>query len=99
MAAVNSDYIDIDPAVCGGRPRIRGTRIRVQDIVVEHFYHGLCPEEIVNAFPRVTLSGVYAALAYYYDHLEEIRKAMDDDRILGEKLRAETPSRLRPGVK
>lgn len=95
MAIVNSEHIDIDPAVCGGRPRIRGTRIRVQDIVVEYLYHGQCAEEIANAFPRVTLSGVYAALSYYYDHLDEIRKAMDGDRILVERLRAEAPSLLR----
>ncbi|MBC8114339.1 MAG: DUF433 domain-containing protein [Candidatus Saccharimonas sp.] len=95
MAIVSSEYIDIDPAVCHGRPRIRGTRIRVQDIVVEHLFHGQCPEEIANAFPRVTLSAVYAALSYYYDHLDEIRKAMDDDQILVERLRAEAPSLLR----
>ena len=94
MAVVSSEYVDIDPAVCGGRPRIRGTRIRVQDIVVEHLHHGLCPEEIVNEFPRVTLSGVYAALSYYFDHLDEIRKALDYDRALYEKGKAEAPSLL-----
>lgn len=95
MAIVNSEHIDIDPAVCHGRPRIRGTRIRVQDIVVEHLYHGLCAEEIVGEFPHLTLGDVYAALAYYYDHLDEIRQTMRNDHEFVERMRAEAPSLLR----
>ena len=94
MASLSTEHIEIDPAICGGRPRIKGTRVRVQDIVSEHVFHGLSPEEIASAFPRVSLSAVYAALAYYHDHRDDIRKAFDDDRELTGKLKANSSSRL-----
>jgi uncharacterized protein (DUF433 family) len=34
------DHIEITPGVCGGKPRIEGTRIRVQDIYVWHEAQG-----------------------------------------------------------
>lgn len=95
MAIVSSEHIDIDPAVCGGRPRIRGTRVRVQDIVFHHDYDGLCVEEIVGEFPHLTQGDVYAALAYYHDHLDEIRQAIRNDHEFAERMRAEHPSLLR----
>ena len=94
MVSLSTEHIEIDPAICGGRPRIKGTRVRVQDIVSELMFHGLSPEEIVSAFPRVSLSAVYAALAYYHDHSDDIRKAFDNDSALAEKLKANSSSRL-----
>ena len=64
---------------CSGRPRIAGTRIRVQDIVADHEYHGLTPEQIAREYPHITLAQVHAALSYYFDHREEIAKDMKED--------------------
>jgi uncharacterized protein (DUF433 family) len=88
------NHIESTPGVCGGKPRIAGHRIRVQDIVVWHEQLGLSPDEIVSQFPQITLSDVYAALAYYYDHCEEIRRQMaeDEDRVTA--MRAAIPSKL-----
>ena len=60
-------HIESTPGTCGGKARIAGTRIRVQDIV---FWteEGRSPDEIVAAFPHLTLADVYAALAYYHDN-------------------------------
>ena len=65
-------HIEITLGTCGGKPRIAGHRIRVQDIVVEYEYWRRDPEEIVYHYPSITLADVHAALAYYYDHREEI---------------------------
>ena len=92
---VSTEHIDIDPAICGGRPRIKGTRIRVQDIVTEHFFQGLGPEEIVSAFPHLTLADVHAALANYFDHIDEIRQRMRQDQEYADKMRALHPSLLK----
>src|SRR5437879_5659949 len=62
-----AEHIEITPGVCGGKPRIAGHRIRVQDIVLSHQRAGMTPDEIVSAFPTITLSDVYASLAYYHD--------------------------------
>ena len=64
--------------VCGGKPRIAGRRIRVQDIVVLHEQQGQSPDEIVSAYPQLSLAKVYAALAYYHDHREDIRRDTDE---------------------
>lgn len=72
MENVIAQHITKTPGICGGRPCIAGHRIRVQDIVVWHEMRGYCPDEIVDMFPGITLADVYAALAYYFDHREEI---------------------------
>ena len=41
---------------------------------------GMSPDEIVSQYPSINLSDVYAALAYYYDHLEEIRLHIEEDK-------------------
>jgi uncharacterized protein (DUF433 family) len=44
-------HITRTPGICGGRPRIDGHRIRVQDIAVEHERRVLSPEEICHQHP------------------------------------------------
>ena len=87
MATVSSisEHIEITPGTCGGRPRIAGHRITVQNIVICHERMGMCPDEIVGAYPTITLADVYAALAYYHDHRDEIR----EDIARGERMMAE----------
>jgi uncharacterized protein (DUF433 family) len=62
-----------DDDVCGGFPRLEGTRIRVSDVAVAYDHHGLSPEEIVREFPALRLQDVHAALAHYHANAEEIR--------------------------
>ncbi|MEB3283220.1 MAG: DUF433 domain-containing protein [Lyngbya sp.] len=94
MESIISEHIEITPDVCGGKPRIAGHRIRVQDIAVWHERLGLSPDEIVSQHPTITLADVYAALAYYHDHLEEIRQQIRDSETLAEELQAQIPSKL-----
>jgi len=55
--------ITIDPAQCGGRPCIRGMRIRVQD-VLDMLAGGAAPEEILADFPYLEAEDIRASLAY-----------------------------------
>lgn len=73
--------------ICDGRPVIAGTRIKVSQIVLEYEHLGWTPDEIVKAHPHLTLSQVHAALAYYYDHPEEINAEMRENGELIEELR------------
>lgn len=86
-------HIEITPGVCGGKARIAGHRIRVQDIVIDYEYWGRDPEEIANELP-ITLADVHAALAYYYDNMEEIRNEIREGEAFYEKMKAKTPSVL-----
>src|SRR5579884_2793841 len=78
--------------VCGGRARIAGHRVRVSDIVIWHEYQGMTPDEIVSHVPTITLADVHAALAYYFDHLEEIQQEMREERSFAEDFRRSNPS-------
>jgi uncharacterized protein (DUF433 family) len=90
MVDVIRQHIEI---VAGGpKPRIAGHRIRVQDVVVWHEKLGLSPDEIVDRYPTITLADVHAALAYYWDHREEIELAIAAERGLDEDHRRRTPS-------
>jgi uncharacterized protein (DUF433 family) len=94
MVSVISEHIEITPGVCGGKPRIAGHRIKVQDIVIWHERLGLSPDEIVYHHPSITLADVYSALAYYHDHLEEIGNAITEDEEFAKQLQAQTHSLL-----
>ena len=88
------EHIVSTPGTCGGRPRIAGSRIRVQDIVVWHEVHGLSADEIVSQFPGLTLADVYAALTYYHDHREEIRQHMRDAEAFVEAFKQRYPAKI-----
>jgi hypothetical protein len=64
----------------------------VLDVVVWHEHPGLTPDEIVSQFPTITLADVHAALAYYFDHIEEIQQEMRAERTFAEKFRSTNPS-------
>lgn len=89
---VIAEHIEITPGTCGGKPRIAGHRIKVQDIVIWHEKMGMSPDEIVSSYSTINLSDVYAALAYYHDHLEEIRQHLKEDEEYIQELRANTSS-------
>ena len=90
MGVIKS-YIEITPGVCGGKPRIAGHRIRVQDIVIMHDRMGKDPYEIVNDYPSITLADVYAALVYYMDNMEEIRRDIAEAEKLEDESACQDP--------
>jgi uncharacterized protein (DUF433 family) len=91
---MTGDHVEVTPGIAGGRPRIAGHRIRVQDIVVWHDHLGFAPEEIVERNPGLGLADVYAALAYFHDHADEIRRHMEEDEAVAGAVKASTPSKL-----
>jgi uncharacterized protein (DUF433 family) len=82
------------PGTCGGKPRIDGHRMTVKHIVLDYQRGGMSPDEIVSAYPSLTLSDVHAALAYYYDHRSEIEAEMAEEDRMFEELKAKQPSIL-----
>lgn len=86
-------HIEITVGVASGKPRIAGHRITVQNVVIWHEWMGLSADEIAAEY-GLTLSEVYAALAYYYDHRAEIDDSIRADQAFVEELRRLTPSKL-----
>ncbi len=58
--------IERDPAVMVGKPVIRGTRITV-DLILREVAAGRSFAEIADAYPRISVEDVQAALAYATD--------------------------------
>ncbi|MGB4777416.1 DUF433 domain-containing protein [Microbacterium sp.] len=57
------ERITIDPGICGGRPTIRGMRIRVQD-VLELLAAGVPEPEILADYPDLEAEDLRASIAY-----------------------------------
>lgn len=72
--------------ICGGVPTLEGTRVRVSDVAIEYDFRNLRPEEIAEEF-SLSVADVFAALTYYYEHLDEIRKEVEERRAFFEKVR------------
>ena len=58
-----SPRITIDPAQCGGRPCIRGLRIRVRD-VLDLLASGLSAEQVLEELPDLEREDISAALRF-----------------------------------
>jgi uncharacterized protein (DUF433 family) len=55
--------IAINPAICGGRPTVAGTRMRVSDIL-DALASGATEAELLADFPYIRLEDIRACLAY-----------------------------------
>ncbi len=88
------------PGTCGGRPRIDGHRITVEDVAIWHERTGMSPDEIVSSYPTITLSDMHAALAYYYENRQRIDTDIEEGRKFVEEMKAKAgPSRLQELLK
>ena len=72
--------------------RVAGTRVPL-DTVVEAFETGATPEEISSDYPVLQLGDVYAVLAYYLRHREEVEAYLDRRRVLREDVRRRNEAR------
>ena len=59
----NNSRITVNPEQCGGRPCIRGMRIRVVDIL-DLLASGLTQKEVLNEFPDLEEQDIVAAIKY-----------------------------------
>ena len=58
-----ADRITVDIEQCGGRPCIRGMRIRASD-VLDLLANGLSPEQVIEELPDLELADVQACLRF-----------------------------------
>ena len=77
------------PGTCGGRPRIAGTRITVENIAID-FNAGMSPQQIIDERPHLTLAQVYAALTYYYANKKQIDAEIATENAEWERLEADS---------
>ncbi|OGL43913.1 MAG: hypothetical protein A2161_18165 [Candidatus Schekmanbacteria bacterium RBG_13_48_7] len=87
--------IEITPDTTGGKPRIAGRRITVQNIVIWHELMGRSVDEIATEY-NLSLSDIYIALAYYYEHKNEIDEAIKETDSFINSLRQSIPTKITP---
>ncbi len=87
------DKIEVKPGIAGGQPRIAGTRITVKQIAVWHEFMGWSADEIATEYD-LSLSDIYAALSYFFDHRQEIMDAIEAEEILVAEMKSRFPSKI-----
>ena len=93
MSTMAPSHITIDE---NGVARIDGTRMKVQHLVEAWKSGADSPEKLQRSYPDLTLGQIHNALAYYYDHQEEIDTKIERDGREAEAMRLaapETPGR------
>jgi uncharacterized protein (DUF433 family) len=70
-----------------GTVRVGGSRITL-DLVVEQYENGMTPEDMIRAYDTLELADVYAVLAYYLRHGDEVRAYLKRRRDEADALRA-----------
>jgi uncharacterized protein (DUF433 family) len=88
------EYIGIKPGYCGGKPHILGHRIKVKHVAIWYERMGMSPVEIVEQHPTISIAQVHAALAYYYDHQDDIKGEIAEEEWAYEELKSKQPSIL-----
>jgi len=90
MALLETRYqhIVLDDA---GVPLIAGTTMKVIELVLEQRASGWSPEELHAQFPYLSLGKIHSALAYYWDHQEELDHEIADDMADIDDLREKNP--------
>ena len=81
-------HIVKEPDYCGGRAAIDDTGVRVMNVVFLH-KRGETETGILEAYPDLERAQIYAALAYYYDHPEEIEAELRADETAADRYEQE----------
>lgn len=87
-------HIEITPDIAGGKPRIAGRRITVQNIAIWHEFMGMSADEIAADY-GLSLGDIKAAMAYYFEHRQEIERQIAEDEAFVDVLQVQTPSPFR----
>src|SRR5260221_11252955 len=66
------------------------TNIKVVEVVSSKLAYDLTPEELHEQYPHLSLGQVYAALAYYYDHKDEMDQDIAQRAKVADELRVQT---------
>lgn len=97
MKVLDTGHIVAEPDVLGGEPHIAGHRIGVSHIAIWIVYNHESPDQIADEF-GLSLGEVHAALAYYYDHREEIDRDIAEADRRAEEMAKRYPHGWRPDI-
>ena len=76
-----------------GTVRVGDSRVSL-DLIVYAYLNGERPEEIATAYPSVTLDQVYASIAYYLRHRDEVDAYLAQREREADQIRADWEARF-----
>ncbi len=91
---VSTEHIEIVEGAGGPKARVKGHRILVEHVVGWVEDQHMSMDEIMENFPTITRADVYDALAYYWDHKEELDRKWAEEDAWVEEYRREHTSRF-----
>jgi uncharacterized protein (DUF433 family) len=86
LTATDHKYVELDE---NNVPYIAGTTMKVIEVISGQIAYGWSPEEIQHQHPYLSMSQIYSAFVYYWDHKEELDADMERRYQYAEKLRLE----------
>lgn len=97
MTTITESYIEIDDKHVAW---IADTRVKVIEIALDKLAHGSSAEEIHFQHPHLSMAQIHAALAYYYDHQEELdaeifRRLREADELAARNIDSPLQQKLR----
>lgn len=98
MEALLTQHLEASPEVRAGKVCLAGTRISVDDIALLHLRMGRPLEEIAGSYD-LPLAALHTAMAYYYEHQDEIDRAIEEDRAFADAFERRNVSPLREKLK
>jgi uncharacterized protein (DUF433 family) len=81
-----------------GAIRLGGTRVTL-DTIIARYHQEDTPEAIHEGFPTITLSDIYAVIAYYLANRDEVDAYLERRREEGERIRQEVEADYSPEMR
>src|SRR5262245_56548186 len=88
FAQTRYEHIVLDEAQV---PYISGTTLKVIELILEQVAYGWSAEELHFQHPYLSLGQIHSALAYYWDHKDELDNDIARRQALVEELQRTTP--------
>jgi len=88
IAATRYEHIVLDEK---GVPMIGGTTMKVVELIAERLGYGWSPEELHFQHPHLSMAQIHSALAYYFDHQEELDNDVERRLVETNQIRKRIP--------
>ena len=90
MNAKSQQYVELRQNRAGqDRPYLIGTRVRIQDIVIDHERFSQSAEEIAQGYDHVSIAQVHGALAYFFENRDSLWQCIREDEAYADSVRDE----------
>ncbi len=77
--------------------RVSGTQVTL-DSIINYYLQGESPEDLYEGFPTVPLTDIYAIIAYYLAHRDDLDAYLKRRKEEGERIRQEMETRYPPKI-